>query len=244
MSRARTPTFEEAVSFVVERALAGVRTATPARIESWNPATRLAVVQPEIHRTDEEGNELTIPALSDVPVVMPVFDGGNGMISFPLARGDKVLLVCSDRSLDGWLQGLEGKPSATRTHSLADAIAIPGMQPSKGATSADPADLVVTYGGAEVRITKAGKLTLTAGSPVPTTITIDNTGAVSISLAVGARFAVGNSAAELMQILFELLQGLATGVTVIGAPGSAVPLSTAPVFAKLMAQLNLIKGSV
>jgi len=111
-------------------ALAGVRTWQPGRVESYNEATRRATVQPLIgRRVRGEDDELVVehdPPIPDVPIGFP--GGGGARFRFPVSRGDIVLLLFCERSLDKFKGGLTGKPhdpEDDRRHNASDAIAIP-----------------------------------------------------------------------------------------------------------------------
>lgn len=68
----------------MESATKTVMTSLPGRIVSYDPATKLAVVEPQVHN----GNP--IPPLPDVPVKWPRF-GGYRLVG-PLNAGDEVTL--------------------------------------------------------------------------------------------------------------------------------------------------------
>lgn len=70
--------------------------------------------------------QLSYPPLLDVPVVC--LGGGGFNLTFPIAVGDQCLLLFNDRSIDNWFQsGQAGVLNSARAHSLADALAIVGL---------------------------------------------------------------------------------------------------------------------
>lgn len=112
---------------------AGLRVAQPARVERYNPETQLVDVQPLIKEAyeDEDGQRRVelLPVITNVPVVFP--GSGGFRITFPVAKGDTVLLIHTDRSLDAWmLHGGEVDPRDDRTHDLTDAVAMVGFHHS------------------------------------------------------------------------------------------------------------------
>lgn len=128
---ASTPTLAEAIRRALEARASEICTAIPARVESYDPATQRCSAQPLIRRgyEDETGARQVerLPVVTDVPVVFP--GAGAYSITFPVAKGDTVLLVFSQASLDKWLQsGKDIDPLDDRRHSLTDAIAIPGLR--------------------------------------------------------------------------------------------------------------------
>ncbi len=117
----------------VEARLKDLHTASPGIIESFNPSTQLATVQPAIRRIfvtrDGDTEILTpsdLPLLINVPVIYP--RGGGFSITFPVKKGDECLLVFCERSIDNWHEtGKVSKPAARRFHSLSDAVAYVGL---------------------------------------------------------------------------------------------------------------------
>ena len=92
---------------------------------------RTLMAQPAIKRRDVDGSgNVTFsdhPLLPDVPIHHP---GGGGVThTFPGKAADEVLSVIASRALNTWhQQGGITPPMATRTHSLSDAVAIPGLR--------------------------------------------------------------------------------------------------------------------
>lgn len=135
------PTLADAIRRAVDLAVADVHVAIPGRVERVDLAKALVDVKPLVKdRYEEDGvaKSQSVPVVTNVPLVFP---GAGGMrISFPVAKGDTVLLVFSERSLDSWLvRGGEVDPLDDRRHSLSDAVAIPGLHdfahPWKGISS-------------------------------------------------------------------------------------------------------------
>lgn len=127
---------------------AGLWTALPGTVRSYDPARGTVTVSPAVRvsRRDEQGvvSWLDIPLLVDVPVVFP--GGGGFQLTFPLADGDPVLVVFASRCIDTWWDtGTTGNPPDARMHDLSDGFAIPGPRPR---TSVPPAQSTT---GAELR---------------------------------------------------------------------------------------------
>ena len=143
MTSARTPSFAEVLEDVVSRRLDDVHTALPGVVESFDAATLCANVRLQLKErlTTETGAvvDQPYPVAVNVPVV---FGGGGGFrVVFPLRAGDGVLVVFAEASIGLW-QALGGEqPVGTpRRFSLADAIAIPGLNPSSTPWTGTPAD--------------------------------------------------------------------------------------------------------
>ncbi len=126
------PGLNDVIRAAVESAVADIHVAIPARVERVDLAKGLVDATPLVKEVgeDAEGARLAkpFPVITNVPIVFP---GAGGMrITFPVAAGDVVLLIFSERSLDKWLsQGGEVDPIDPRRHHLSDAIAIPGLRP-------------------------------------------------------------------------------------------------------------------
>lgn len=117
----------------IEVRLKDLHTSIPGIIESFNPVTQLASVQPVVKRVfrTEENNEellspLPLPILINVPVQFP--RGGGFSLTFPVKKGDECLLVFCERSIDNWHKfGGVKEPTARRFHDLSDATAFVGI---------------------------------------------------------------------------------------------------------------------
>ena len=118
-----------------------LHTSLPGRIESYDAATQKANVKPllKVPNLDENGETsyLSIPVITDVPVVFP---GANGFrCTFPMTKGDTVLIMFSESSLDSWLStGKESEPNAGTRHDISDAFILPGLNPFSSPLSNAP----------------------------------------------------------------------------------------------------------
>lgn len=142
---------------------AEMHTAMPAEVVSYDQATQTASVQPLLQYVlrDETGAELveSYPQIDAVPVQFPRY--GGFVMTMPVAAGDIVLLVCAERSLDRWrASGGQVDPGDLRMHSLADAVAIPGIYPTSEAIPSASVSTTGAYlgkeGGPGVHVTAAG----------------------------------------------------------------------------------------
>lgn len=161
----RTPNLYETIKAGVDAALSDVHTAIPAMVKSYDASTQLAEVEPAIKRrfVKPDGTESArdLPVIVNVPVVFP--RAGDFFLSFPIAPGDFVLLVFSERSMDQWLEkGGKQDPIVSTTFDLSDAVAIPGVYPkTKKLAQAHAQNLVLGKdGGAQIHIKPSGQIHL------------------------------------------------------------------------------------
>lgn len=145
--------FPTVLSDFIESHLTGLRVALPGRVVAYDKETQRADVQPDIQDgeldEDEQREPVTLPIIPDVPVH---FIGAGGYrITFPIKKGDAVLLVFSSSSLSRWKAAGGGlvDPANDQRHALEDAIAIPGCYATPPTESPD--DAIVIHGD-EVRL--------------------------------------------------------------------------------------------
>lgn len=120
---------------------ADIWTALPAVIQSYDHVKMTCVVQPVVqgvfYKPNAVGvnvaNDVNLPLLLDCPVVFP--SGGGCTITFPISKGDEVLVIFSSRCIDNWwyLGAFDDqgntipRPQAEyRMHDLSDGFVIPG----------------------------------------------------------------------------------------------------------------------
>lgn len=103
-----------------------IHTAIPGQVESYDEKKVRVEVKPMVGRRYVDEGPKEFPRIASVPVVFP--RSGDAHITFPLNRGDGVLLIFTERSLEEWLSsGNSSIPNNTRKFSLTDAVAIPGL---------------------------------------------------------------------------------------------------------------------
>lgn len=153
-----------------------IRVALPGIIQSFDPDTVTAIVQPAVKfvQQDADGSTSThnYPLLTHVPIIFP--RGGGCTLTFPVQAGDECLLIFGDRCIDFWWQngGIQ-EPVDQRQHDLSDGFAIVGPQSQarkisgismSGAQlrSDDGAAFVEVATGHDITVTTPGKLTATA----------------------------------------------------------------------------------
>lgn len=103
----------------------GIHTALPGKIETYD-GKRVCSVKPLVQKKLADGTYLPLPVIEEVPLVMP---GSTDFgMTYPLKKGDPVLILFMERSIEEWLSnGVDAKPVDLRRFSLTDAVCIPGI---------------------------------------------------------------------------------------------------------------------
>ena len=147
------------IQSAIDARLMSLHTCLPAIVTAYDSETQRATVQPEIRRKYITDEVVDLPPIQDVPVVWP--RGGGAVLHFPLAVGDQVMLVFSERSIDEWKEsGGQVLPEEFRKFDLSDAFAIPGGYPFSNPATVDGENVQLKYGNAELKMTKGGKFNL------------------------------------------------------------------------------------
>lgn len=143
-----------------------VHTMLPGRVQSYDKATRIAVVKPSVKQRTLHGETLDIPPISGVPVVWPSSSAFS--LVGDLVPGDGVMLVFAESSIGDWVKGaVDGDAEDETRFSLHDAVAVAGLW-SKGHVPKDH-DLREAVWGlasklAAIGATKDGLLVLANGN--------------------------------------------------------------------------------
>lgn len=159
----------EAVRTALDGKQAEIWTALPGIVTAFDPEAMTVSVQPAIKGSisgeDGASRRVALPLLVDVPVCFP--QGGNFVLTFPIAEGDEALVIFGARCIDGWWQsGGVQAPAEHRMHDLSDGFAIvgPRSQPRRlsPAVDGDAVQLRSVDGEQHVTITPNGEMTARA----------------------------------------------------------------------------------
>jgi hypothetical protein len=127
--RERADDPEAALKAALRGFQAGLWTAMPATLQSYDAAKLTCSAQPTIQAVlqakDGTFSNLTMPLCVDCPVIFP--SGGGFTLTFPLAAGDEGLLIFASRCIDQWhAQGGTQAQAERRMHDLSDGFFLPG----------------------------------------------------------------------------------------------------------------------
>ena len=155
----------EILRIAIETRLATLHTCIPGQIVSYEKSTNLATVQVQIRQffPPEEIEEDTAELL-DVVVQWPSV-GPDSFLTFPLVAGTYGLIHFNERATGNWLMnGGDNTPEDHRRFTLSDAWFVPGGAPVGKMPSADPDNIVLHNGKAEMILTPDGKFSMTGAS--------------------------------------------------------------------------------
>ena len=160
-----------ALRFAFEQWAKGINTCLPAVVQSYDAAARRAQVQIALDTLATDGRALQGQVIADVPVIFP--SGGGFTFSLPLAPGNAVLLVFSQRGISQFKrEHRHSLPDGDSLFFLSDAVAIAGFgpPPTEPITPVSESGVALQdYDGSNyiaieadgIRIKTAGRLTLT-----------------------------------------------------------------------------------
>lgn len=152
----------------LESRFEGMHTCLPAKVESYDFATRKATVLPLVNLRMSSGAILEMPSISGVPVMLPSAAGWS--LVGPIASGDSGIILISEASIGAWLdgQGQQVDPEDETRFSLQDAIFLPGLWPYSAVPSQPGTenDLALSTPKGSVIIKEDGSIGLTAQGKV------------------------------------------------------------------------------
>lgn len=116
----------EALELWFQSRMEMVHTMLPARIQSYNKKTRVAVVKPSVKHRTMHGEVLDIKPIPNVPVLWPSSSAFS--VFGDLVKGDGVLLVFAESAIGSWMKSSVDVAAEDETRfSLQDAVAIAGL---------------------------------------------------------------------------------------------------------------------
>jgi hypothetical protein len=197
-------TLTDAITQAVDFSIQQLHTCLPATIVDYDYATQKASVLPSIKITFYDGAVVSHPILQNVPLVFP--RSGGASLTFPVNKGDGVLVLFSERSLERWLAstGEEVEQGVNRRFDLTDAIAIPGLNSIVTNSLGNSTDVKLVFKTASVTIDPLGNIILDNGN-------------CAIRLKADGTFEFSNTEESLLNILRDTLTAI-TDITVDASP--------------------------
>ena len=157
MNQANDSPFVQSMRSWIALEKSQTHTSLICEVLKYDAAEQTVSVKPAVYQLGADAQLLEIPIIDRVPVIFP--SGGNSILSFPIKKGDAVLVVFLMRNHYSWLQATDlgtQPPQTKRTHSINDAVAIPGIFQFKGTLGVNDLDPEWKYkysGQKESRIT-------------------------------------------------------------------------------------------
>ena len=128
------------IPFAFEQMMKNVWTSMPGIVESYDAATRRAVVRPALEACLSDGSTVRRRPIANVPVVSPACGGVSATVC--LVEGDAVWLSFSMRGLAAFLLEFTDAPATlTSFFSATDAVCFPGFGPGPSSTFRPASDL-------------------------------------------------------------------------------------------------------
>ena len=150
-------TLHYVINQAINSRLASLNTAMPAIVDKFDSEKKTCDVAPIFKKRYKNGDVTAMPVIQNIPVVF--LQTINSIVSLPIKRGDIVLLVFCQRSMDEWkTKGGVLEPVDKRKHDLNDAVAIPGVFPIGKGLEADSAALKIQNGNLSIKVYENGKL--------------------------------------------------------------------------------------
>ena len=115
----------DALKFVFDQMLKTVYVSIPGIIDSYNPATKRAVVHPAIRIEKTDGTTLVHESIVNVPVVWP--SGGGFTLISPLPQGEPVEILFSQRGITKFKEIFADCDPGIGLFDKEDAYIIPGF---------------------------------------------------------------------------------------------------------------------
>lgn len=157
--------FAQGIEDMISNGIAGIHTACPATIVSFDAGTCVASVKPTMTYYKSDGTTLDYPVIIGVPVFMP--KAGSSQITYPVKAGDSCLLVFAERSIDEWMGKGNSDNHDPRRYDLTDAFCFVGMCPSQS-ISADNVEVI--NGGTKISLTPSNTINVVGNINVQGTI--------------------------------------------------------------------------
>ena len=192
-----------AIKQTIHYHMKNIHTSMPGEIVDYDFTTQKASVLPTIKEKFYTGEILSMPIVTNVPVIFP--RSANASLTFPLAKGDKVLLLFSEKSLERWLSsGEEVEMGVNRRFDLSDGIVIPGLYSFADQSPSNGEDLILQYKDSKIIIKKDGTIQSESGDA---RLELKSTGEITIE----------NSGDSLLDILSDTLREISQ-ITIGGTP--------------------------
>lgn len=207
-----------AIENIIQNNIVNIHTISIGKISKYDYKTHKADVKPVLKKRVAGGDIVDMPVISNVPVIID--RNADYIIHRPIKKGDYVLLLFCERSIDSWIsKGGESAPLDKRKYHLNDAIAIPGIFPFLTKSLAeDNENFLLKFKNTELKFNKNGTIAL---KNAISSINLDNSGNVNIKNSVGNIDLKSNGEIALKNTIGTIKVD-ATGKIALGTPFAEV----------------------
>jgi hypothetical protein len=138
----------------------------PARVNSYDRATNLATVTPQIMFVDMNDGGINRNDMTEIPCL--ALGGGGFVINFPIKEGDLGWIHAADRDLQTFKNTLaNSKPGSGTLHKFANGMFIPDIFRQYVINAEDSESMVIQTVDGETRIAiKPGQVKITGAAMV------------------------------------------------------------------------------
>lgn len=232
--------FTEDLRRAIDYVLCHLHTSLPGEVVSYNEKTGLASIKPLIKRQYADGQQISMPILTNVPVRMLRTQAAT--ITVKLAKGDTGMIVFSERAIGAWIQlGGEQPPDAPRKHDLTDATFYPGVWPGDSGKLGGTHDVDIVAHGASIVLdggvitsTDAGGATVVMDSGKITCTDADGatvqlaTGVITASTPAGAEVVLSANTVTATDGVGDTLSLAGGTATLSDASGNSIEWGSTP----------------
>lgn len=248
----------------INTSLASIFTALPASIVTYDSSKKTCSVQINLKKTYRSGDVISYPIIHNVPVLF--YQTATTLISLPLKKGDQVLLIFCQRSLDEW-HNKDGEltPEDSRKFDINDAIAIPGLyrrttglEPINDAILLKNNTNIVSIGETITQIQNGvNKIEITSSLTtisnnsnkieITDSLTTIENGSTKVEILNSGKIAITNSTNELITVLKDLATEIGNlsqeiSTSTVGPTGG--PLLNASALSVYISKFNVIMSKI
>ncbi len=117
--------FGELANAVFQVNMMDLNICLPVEVRKFNKSELTADIRPEFDAGFFDGSVVEALTIFDVPILYPM--SGDSALVFPLKKGDKGIIIVSQRSIDNWRSNGSRLPSDSDLFPIGSCFLIPGV---------------------------------------------------------------------------------------------------------------------
>jgi hypothetical protein len=211
---AKTPTLSQVIKKGASTVAGRMHTVVVGKVESYDAQKNEADVKPVVSQRFNDGTSEEFPVLMGCPVIQPEFGAFN--IKAELKKGQEVLLLVNERSIDEWFVTGNSPVEATdpRRFDLSDAFVLGGVR--NGTNPNTPSQGEFKVGATD--------------------------GSIEVTFSEGGKVKIGNGTVELLDLFDQLITALQSAVVATSSGPKPLDTATLTALSNLKTLLSQIKG--